>query len=75
MMSYEDVIGVLLNGTLHLGNTVLTNYNVTINPGSIVVAGHDRHDDYWFNTAPWDKERNLRERKAELNYVDGGVSL
>ena len=75
VMSYEDVIGVLLNGTLHLGNTVLTNYNVTINPGSIVVAGHDRHDDYWFNTAPWDKERNLRERKAELNYVDGGVSL
>ncbi|WP_293809351.1 filamentous hemagglutinin N-terminal domain-containing protein [uncultured Phascolarctobacterium sp.] len=26
-------------------------------------------------TAPWDKERNLRERKAEFHYVAGGMSL
>ena len=32
-------------------------------------------NDYWFSTPLWDKERNLRERKAEFHYVAGGMSL
>ena len=32
-------------------------------------------DNYWYKTAPWDKERHFRERKAEFNYVAGGVHI
>ena len=75
---YEDKIGVLINGSLHLtgGYGLLKNYKVEIDPGTLtVLASFNPADDYWFGTAPWDKERNLRERKAEFHYVDGGMSL
>ena len=75
---YEDKIGVLINGSLHLtgGNGLLGNYKVEIDPGTLtVLASFNPADDYWFGTAPWDKERNLRERKAEFHYVAGGMSL
>ena len=75
---YEDKIGVLINGSLHLtgGDGLLKNYKVVIDPGTLtVLASFNPADDYWFGTAPWDKERNLRERKAEFHYVAGGMSL
>lgn len=76
---YEDKIGVLINGSLHLtgGDGLLKNYKVEIDPGTLtVLASFNPSDDYWFGTAPWeDKERNLRERKAEFHYVAGGMSL
>ena len=75
---YEDKIGVLINGSLHLtgGNGLLGNYKVEIDPGTLtVLASFNPADDYWFGTAPWDKERNQRERKAEFHYVAGGMSL
>ena len=75
---YEDKIGVLINGSLHLtgGDGLLKNYKVEIDQGTLtVLASFNPADDYWFGTAPWDKERNLRERKAEFHYVDGGMSL
>lgn len=75
---YEDKIGVLINGSLHLtgGYGLLKNYKVEIDPGTLtVLASFNPADDYWFGTAPWDKERNLRERKAEFHYVAGGMSL
>lgn len=75
---YEDKIGVLINGSLHLtgGDGLLKNYKVEIDPGTLtVLASFSPADDYWFGTAPWDKERNLRERKAEFHYVAGGMSL
>ena len=75
---YEDKIGVLINGSLHLtgGDGLLGNYKVEIDPGTLtVLASFNPADDYWFGTAPWDKERNLRERKAEFHYVAGGMSL
>ena len=75
---YEDKIGVLINGSLHLtgGYGLLKNYKVEIDPGTLtVLASFNSADDYWFGTAPWDKERNLRERKAEFHYVAGGMSL
>lgn len=75
---YEDKIGVLINGSLHLtgGDGLLKNYKVEIDPGTLtVLASFNPADDYWFGTAPWDKERNLRERKAEFHYVTGGMSL
>ena len=75
---YEDKIVVLINGSLHLtgGDGLLKNYKVEIDPGTLtVLASFNPADDYWFGTAPWDKERNLRERKAEFHYVAGGMSL
>ena len=75
---YEDKIGVLINGSLHLtgGYGLLKNYKVEFDPGTLtVLASFNPADDYWFGTAPWDKERNLRERKAEFHYVAGGMSL
>ena len=75
---YEDKIGVLINGSLHLtgGYGLLKNYKVEIDPGTLtVLASFNPADDYWFGTAPRDKERNLRERKAEFHYVAGGMSL
>ena len=75
---YEDKIGVLINGSLHLtgGYGLLKNYKVEIDPGTLtVMVSSNPADDYWFGTAPWDKERNLRERKAEFHYVAGGMSL
>ena len=75
---YEDKIGVLINGSLHLTGSdgLLKNYKVEIDPGTLtVLPSFNPADDYWFGSAPWDKERNLRERKAEFHYVAGGMSL
>lgn len=75
---YEDKIGVLINGSLHLTGSdgLLKNYKVEIDPGTLtVLPSFNPADDYWFGTAPWDKERNLRERKAEFHYVAGGMSI
>ncbi|WP_456103853.1 filamentous hemagglutinin N-terminal domain-containing protein [Phascolarctobacterium succinatutens] len=75
---YEDKIGVLINGSVHLTGSdgLLKNYKVEIDPGTLtVLASFNPADDYWFGTAPWDKERNLRERKAEFHYVAGGMSI
>lgn len=75
---YEDKIGVLINGSLHLtgSDSLLKNYKVEIDPGTLtVLVSSNPANAYWFGTAPWDKERNLRERKAEFHYVAGGMSL
>ena len=75
---YEDKIGVLINGSVYLtgADSLLQNYSVEINPGTLtVLSSFNPADDYWFGTAPWDKERNLRERKAEFHYVAGGMSI
>ena len=74
---YEDKIGVLINGSLHLtgSDSLLQNYRVEIDPGTLTVLIGSNPNDYWFGAAPWDKERNPRERKAEFHYVAGGMSL
>lgn len=74
---YEDKIGVLINGSLHLtgSDSLLQNYRVEIDPGTLTVLIGSNPNDYWFGAAPWDKERNLRERKDEFHYVAGGMSL
>ena len=48
----------------------------SIEPSPIIPPHHfEPTDAYWYSTAPWDKERNFRERKAELHYVAGGVAI
>lgn len=33
------------------------------------------HWNYLFNDAPFDRNKNFRERKAEVNFVDGGMEI
>lgn len=35
---------------------------------------HNRWD-YFFNDAPFDRNKDFRERKAEVNFVDGGMEI
>lgn len=86
---YVDTIGVLLSGSLKLtgDNNLLRNYDLEITPGTLTVSDRgtprppqpeykiDDKNDYWYSTAPWDRERHFRERKAEFNYVDGGEAI
>lgn len=35
----------------------------------------NNHWNYLFNDAPFDRNKDLRERKAEVNFVDGGMEI
>lgn len=61
------------------------NYDVTFTPGTLTVASellpdtpsdwpHNRWD-YLFSDAPFDRNKDFRERKAEVNFVDGGMEI
>ena len=58
------------------------NYNVTFEPGTLTVSAYDipedwpnNHWNYLFNDAPFDRNKDFRERKAEVNFVDGGMEI
>ena len=58
------------------------NYNVTFDPGTLTVSAYDIPEDwphnrwdYLFNDAPFDRNKDFRERKAEVNFVDGGMEI
>ena len=61
------------------------NYNVKFEPGTLTVNSELLPDlpdnwpsnrwDYLFNDAPFDSNKNFRERKAEVNFVDGGMEI
>ena len=61
------------------------NYNVKFEPGTLTVSSELLPDlpdnwpnnrwDYLFNDAPFDRNKNFRERKAEVNFVDGGMEI
>ncbi|PWM79597.1 MAG: hypothetical protein DBY32_01660 [Phascolarctobacterium sp.] len=63
----------------------LSNYNITFNPGTLTVTDQVLPDlpdnwpsnrwDYLFSDNPFDRNRNFRERKAEVNFVDGGMEI
>ncbi len=77
---YAGIIGLWENGTFHpLGNTdsfpqFNTNYVVTFDPGTLRVT-NEHSWDYFLKDAPWDRQRNFRERKAEIHFVAGGMTL
>ena len=62
-----------------------SNYEVTYNPGTLTVTEQVMPDlpdnwpgnrwDYLFTDAPFDRNKNFRERKAEVNFVDGGMEI
>lgn len=61
------------------------NYDITVKPGTLTVTEqllpdipqdwpHNRWD-YLFTDAPFDRNKDFRERKAEVNFVDGGMEI
>ena len=83
---YDGVIGLILNGKYYGGGTyndwsrLFSNYNVTVKAGSLdVVAPHipdeePTHYGYIYQDG-WDKSRVFRERKALIEFVEGGVNV
>ena len=61
------------------------NYNVTFVPGTLTVTEQVMPDlpgnwpnnrwDYLFADNPFDRNENFRERKAEVNFVDGAMEI
>lgn len=64
------------------------NYNVTFRPGTLTVLALpdgmpeisdipsiERHWNFLFDDNPWDRNRDFRERKAEVHFVAGGMTL
>lgn len=83
-------IGIYLNGTYYeLGDnwensvSFFKNYDITFTPGTLTVSANllpanppDRNPwDYLYKDNPFDRIRNFRERKAEINFVDGGMEI
>lgn len=64
------------------GMSFFANYNVTFEPGTLTVSAYDIPEDwphnrwdYLFNDAPFDRNKDFRERKAEVNFVDGAMEI
>lgn len=72
-------IGVIrtVNGKYgELPSSYYKNYEITYDWGNLIVKPVDAPQfDYLFYDTPWDKQRNFRERRAELHFVDGGVHV
>lgn len=83
---YEGVISLILNGKYYGGGIyndwsgVFSNYNVTVKTGNLdVVAPQTPTEEptrygYIYQDG-WDKSRVFRERKAAIEFVEGGVNL
>ncbi|WP_462255712.1 beta strand repeat-containing protein [Megamonas funiformis] len=80
---HDGVIGVIIDGTFYPSGTeddIFNNYDVTISTGDLTVLKPIDINDYknWshlYKDAPWDKNRDFKERKAEFNFVDGAIPL
>ena len=80
---HDGVIGVIIDGTFYPSGTeddIFNNYDVTINAGDLTVLKPIDINDYknWshlYKDAPWDRNRDFKERKAEFNFVDGAIPL
>lgn len=86
---HKEIIGLWVNGTKFLPLTsnqltepdLLKNYNIDVKPGTLTVIDGvppvepDSHLDYFLKDAPWDRQENFRERKAEIYFIAGGMTL
>ena len=78
--THTDAIGVWQGGTWYnkdAASGINGNYNITLTPGTLTVLDMitpptpDDHWDYLFDDNPWGRQRNFRERKAEIYFMDG----
>ena len=87
---YDNAIGIVVDGKYYELNAAWTdglfkNYNVTYNMGTLTVDSEIMPDlpdnwpnnrwDYLFGDNPFDRNENFRERKAEVNFVDGVMEI
>lgn len=63
-------------------NGLFQNYTVTFTPGKLTISNmpvdmpsEDEHWNFLFHDNPWDRNRDFRERKAEVHFVAGGMTL
>lgn len=86
--THTDEIGFRVNGKFYLTggweNLFGGNYKITFTPGTLTVKDlpsgmPDISDSERWNTllrdTPWDRNRNFRERKAEVHFLAGGMTL
>lgn len=87
---YADAIGVWAGDVFYNENApewggVFANYNVSLAPGTLTVTGGGNpptppHVDpgtpfAWIHQDGWDKILTFRERKGEVNFRNGGMSV
>ena len=83
---HKNVIGIIIGDSFYIGDEdfvgkdIFKNYNVHIESGDLKVIplSPEEESSKWgnlLNDAPWDRNRDFRERKAEFNYTDGGVAI
>ena len=85
--THKDTIGFRVDGNFYLTNEWKNlfggNYNITFRPGTLTVKDlpsgmPDIPDSEKWNSllrdTPWDRNRNFRERKAEIHFIAGGMS-
>lgn len=69
----QQILGSNINGLFNPNNL---GYDISLvySPFENEDWPHNRWD-YLFNDAPFDRNRDFRERKAEVNFVDGGMEI
>lgn len=89
--THTGAIGVWIGGVFYdlsqnvdwtQAGSFFSNYEVNYTPGTLTVSAYDIPEDwphnrwdYLFNDAPFDRNKDFRERKAEVNFVDGGMEI
>ena len=86
--NHENVIGIVIGGKFYeLGdadwsNGLFANYDIHYEMGDLAVSVVEMPDnwpnnrwDYLFADNPFDRNENFRERKAEVNFVDGAMEI
>lgn len=69
----QQILGSNINGLFNPNNL---GYDI-----SLVYSPFENEDwlhnrwDYLFNDAPFDRNKDFRERKAEVNFIDGGMEI
>ena len=86
---YANAIGIFIDGKYYgldsSWNNLSQNYTYEVKPGTLTVDpvpyGSDPQNPDWWDAEDkypwyqWDKQRNERERKAEIHFVDGGMTI
>lgn len=69
----QQILGSNINGLFNPNNL---GYDISLvySPFENEDWPHNRWD-YLFNDAPFDRNKDFRERKAEVNFVDGGMEI
>ena len=88
--THKEVIGFWYGGKFYtkgseeLNDLFGGNYNIKFEPGDLTVLDWPgdvptpdpgEHWNFLFDDNPWDRNRDFRERKAEVHFVAGGMTL